>query len=89
MSATQGKVLVDGVAMVAGQKAFVLKFLQARDPKWVGRPFFARYDEQAAWLDELAPVSGKTEFFFEPELRQIEVTRRLARSKDQETVSLV
>ncbi len=89
MSATPGKVLVDGVAMVAGQKAFVLKFLQARDPKWVGRPFFARYDEQAAWLDDLVPLSGKTEFFFEPELRDIAAMRRVARSKDQEAATLV
>ena len=37
---------------------FVLKFLQARDPELVGRPFFARYDPKAAWLDDLEPAFG-------------------------------
>ncbi len=50
MSATPGKVLVDGVAEVNGEKVFVLKFLQAREPVWVNRVFFARYDETATWL---------------------------------------
>src|SRR5690606_23549351 len=47
MSATPGKVLIDGVADVRGEKVFVLKFLQARDPSWVNRVFFAQYDERA------------------------------------------
>ncbi|MFQ5549993.1 MAG: KamA family radical SAM protein [Gemmatimonadales bacterium] len=65
MSATPGKVLVDGVAEIGGEHVFVLKFLQARDPEWVGRPFFAAYDESATWLDELRPAFGADEFFFE------------------------
>ncbi|HSN98358.1 MAG TPA: hypothetical protein VLS89_08670, partial [Candidatus Nanopelagicales bacterium] len=36
MSATPGKVLVDGVAQVGGERVFVLQLLQARDPSWVG-----------------------------------------------------
>lgn len=84
MSATPGKVLVDGVAMVGGQRVFVLKFLQARDPDWVGRPFFAKYDETATWLDELKPASGAKEFFYRPGLREIAVARR-ARGTGAET----
>jgi len=76
MSATPGKVLIDGVATVAGQRVFVLKFLQARNPDWVGRPFFAKFDETATWLDELKPASGAKEFFYRPELREIAVARR-------------
>jgi len=68
MSATPGKVLVDGVAEIKGEKVFVLKFIQARDPRWVNRIFFARFDDQATWLDELRPAFGGTEFFFEPAL---------------------
>jgi KamA family protein len=71
MSATPGKVLVDGVTRVAGQEVFVLKFLQGRDPSWVGRTFFARYDPEAAWLDELRPTFGRTEFFFEARFREM------------------
>jgi len=65
MSATSGKVLVDGVTTIRGEKVFVLKFLQGRDPEWVGRPFFARYDPEASWLNELKPAFGESKFFFE------------------------
>ncbi len=71
MSATPGKVLIDGVANIQGEEVFVLKFLQARDPAWVGRPFFARFDADATWLDDLEPAFGEQEFFFEPGLRRI------------------
>jgi hypothetical protein len=70
MSATPGKVLVDGIADVAGERAFVLKFLQARDPSWVNRIFFARYDPEATWLRDLRPLSGEKEFFFAPMIRE-------------------
>ncbi|GAA4204459.1 KamA family radical SAM protein [Streptosporangium oxazolinicum] len=56
MSATPGKVCLDGVAEVAGQKVFVLHLIQARDPELVGRPFFARYDPDAVWLTDLRPA---------------------------------
>lgn len=69
MSATPGKALVDGVAEVGGEKVFVLKFIQARDQDWVNRVFFARFDSQAAWLDELEPAFGDREFFFERPMR--------------------
>jgi L-lysine 2,3-aminomutase len=65
MSATPGKILVDGVVELGGEKAFVLKFLQGRDPAWVNRVFFARYDPAAAWLDQLEPAFGAERFFFE------------------------
>ncbi|MDH5674256.1 MAG: lysine 2,3-aminomutase [Myxococcales bacterium] len=71
MSATPGKVLIDGVARVHGERVFVLKFLQARDPDWVGRPFFARYDPDATWFDDLRPAFGEREFFFEAQLRSL------------------
>ncbi len=72
MSATPGKVLVDGAATLEGQDVFVLKFIQARDPEWVGRPFFATMDRGAAWLDDLRPAqAGEKEFFFEARFREI------------------
>jgi KamA family protein len=69
MSATPGKVLVDGVAEIRGERVFVLKFLQARDQTWVNRVFFARYDEQATWLDQLQPAFDEQEWWFEPAIR--------------------
>jgi len=56
MSATPGKVCVDGVVEIAGQKAFALHMIQSRDPSLVGRPFFAEYDPAAVWLTDLRPA---------------------------------
>ncbi len=67
MSAGPGKVEIQGVTEVAGEKVFVLRFIQARNPDWVQRPFFARYDEEATWLDGLRPAFGEEKFFFEEE----------------------
>ncbi|MFJ3941270.1 KamA family radical SAM protein [Streptomyces parvus] len=58
MSAGPGKVMIHGTADVGGERAFVLSFLQARRPDWVGRPFFAAWDEQAQWYDDLKPLSA-------------------------------
>lgn len=65
MSATPGKVCVDGIAEIAGEKVFVLHMIQARNAELVGRPFFAAYDENAAWLSDLKPALGATSFPFE------------------------
>ncbi|GAA1983340.1 KamA family radical SAM protein [Nocardiopsis rhodophaea] len=65
MSATPGKVCVDGVTEIAGEKVFVLHFIQARDPELVGKPFFAKYDETASWLFDLEPALGATHFPYE------------------------
>ncbi len=65
MSATPGKVEVQGVARIGGEKVFVLRFLQARNPAWVERPFFAAFDPKATWLDQLRPAFGEPRFFFE------------------------
>lgn len=56
MSATPGKVCVDGVTEIAGQRVFMLHFIQARDPELVGKPFFAHYDPKATWLTDLRPA---------------------------------
>ncbi|MEY9872169.1 KamA family protein [Streptacidiphilus sp. MAP12-33] len=59
MSATPGKVQVDGVTELGGRRAFVLHYVQARDPGLVGRPFFAAYDPDARWLTDLKPLDGE------------------------------
>ncbi len=41
--------------------------LQGRNPDWVNKPFFAEYDENAIWLDDLKPAF-ENKFFFEDEL---------------------
>jgi KamA family protein len=70
MSATPGKVCVDGVAEVAGEKVFALHMIQARDAGLVGRPFFARFDPEAIWLSDLVPAFA-ARFPFEPEPEEL------------------
>lgn len=65
MSAMPGKVEIQGVTEINGERVFVLRFIQGRNPDWVQRPFFARYDEDATWLDDLEPAFGERRFFFE------------------------
>ncbi len=65
MSAFPGKVVVTGVTEVKGEKVFILSFLQCRNPELVGIPFFAKYDPEATWLDQLKPAFGEKEFFYE------------------------
>ena len=71
MSAMPGKVMVEGVAEINGERCFVLSLLQGRDAEWCKQPFFAQYDETATWLGDLRPAFGAREFFFEPGLREM------------------
>ncbi|WP_342119760.1 KamA family radical SAM protein [Pseudoduganella sp. OTU4001] len=67
MSAFPGKVVIDGVAQIGGEKVFALQFLQARKADWVRKPFYAKYDPDATWFDQLRPAFGRDKFFFEEE----------------------
>ena len=65
MSAGPGKVEIQGVTKVNGEKVFVLRFIQARDPSWVQQPFFAKYDESATWFDQLRPATDESVRYFQ------------------------
>ena len=67
MSATPGKILVDGVTTINGKKVITLRMLQGRNPEWVQKPFFAEFDDKAIWLDDLKPAFEE-KFFFTEEL---------------------
>ena len=71
MSADPGKVLVAGVSKVNGTKVINLTFIQGRNSKWVRRPFFAKYDEKATWLNDLVPAFDEKEFFYEDEFKRM------------------
>jgi len=71
MSTTPGKIQVLGVSEIHGEKVFVLRFLQGRNPDWVARPFFAKFDPKASWLNMLQPAFGEDKFFFEDELEAL------------------
>lgn len=65
MSATPGKIQILGITEIKGEKVFVLRFLQCRNPQFVDIPFFAAYDPKATWFDQLKPAFGEEKFFFE------------------------
>lgn len=65
MSDHPGKIQVLGVTEVKGEKVFVLRFIQARNPVWVDIPFFAAYDSKATWFNQLKPAFGEEKFFFQ------------------------
>jgi hypothetical protein len=67
MSAFPGKVLIDGIPTIRGERVFALQFLQSRNPYWTRRPFYARFDPDATWFDQLVPAFGERRFFFQEE----------------------
>lgn len=78
MSADAGKIQVLGIQEIQNEKVFVLRFLQARDPGWIGKPFFAQYDPEAIWIDELKPAQGDKQFFFEKSVLKDHIDLQLA-----------
>ncbi len=85
MSTTWGKIEVMGKTTIGGQALLALRFIQGRDARWVGRPFFAKYDENASWVDELQPVEGGRFFFQKDEdyLRSYDRIRQMEESPAQ------
>ena len=67
MSASPGKVHLLGLTEINKEKIFVLQFLQGRNPEWVRIPFFAKYNPDATWLDDLIPAFGEEQFFWQKE----------------------
>ena len=53
------------VTEINGEKIIALRMIQGRDPDWVQRPFFAKYNEDATWLNHLEPAFGEERFFFD------------------------
>jgi KamA family protein len=94
MSANPGKIQVLGTVNVGRKKAITLRFLQGRNPKWVQRPFLAKFSKNAIWIDELKPFTGK-KFFYEDDLRRIlktakhRTTEPTLKQKDRPKVSLL
>ncbi len=65
MSSHPGKVEIQGVTEINGEKVIALRMIQGRNPDWVQRPFFAKYNEDATWLNHLEPAFGEERFFFD------------------------
>jgi len=80
MSTGAGKIEIQGVTEILGREVFALRFIQARNPEWVQKPFFARFDPEASWWDDLQPAFGDESFFFEDEYRRICAQRESVRA---------
>jgi len=64
MSTPQGKVQVLDVQELYGEKAFLLRYIQAPDKGMVLRTFFAAYDEKAKWFTDLKSFRPMDAKFF-------------------------
>src|SRR6056297_347714 len=79
-TSSAGKVSLLGTTEVKGEKAFVLKFNEARNMEWMDKVFLAKYDEKENTIENLEPFEGD-KYFFEDELRQIEEEKTQALSR--------
>ncbi|MDR3262276.1 MAG: lysine 2,3-aminomutase [Tannerella sp.] len=75
MSDHAGKIQVLGIQEIRGEKVFVLRFIQGRNPSWVDIPFFAAYDSKATWFDGLKPAFDE-KFFFEEQRNKLFATKQ-------------
>jgi len=76
MSSDPGKVEIQGIVEINGEKAIALRFIQGRVADWVQKPFYAKYDEQATWLNHLKPAFNESSFFFEKEFEQLKTDQK-------------
>jgi len=71
MTSSAGKITILGTTLVNGEKAFALKFVEARNMEWMDKVFLAKYDEQENTVELLKPFDTD-KYFFEDELKEIE-----------------
>jgi len=64
MSTPQGKVQLLDVQQLQGEKALLLRYLQAPVAEHVLSTFFAVYDEKAQWFTDLKPLRPEDAVFF-------------------------
>lgn len=65
MSALPGKIKIDGIPEINGNRYIAMSFIQGRTHEWVNKPFYSEYDEDACWINELEPAFDDKRFFFE------------------------
>jgi len=82
MSCGPGKIQILGVAELEKEKVLTLRFIQARIPEWVDKPFFAAYNVNAFWNNDLKPAFGKEKFFYEKELNDLYKHKKLIRESE-------
>lgn len=71
MTSSAGKTSLLGEVMVNGEKAFALKFNEARNMEWLDKVYLAKYDDKQNTIEKLEPLDTE-EYFYEEELKEIE-----------------
>jgi KamA family protein len=71
MSCLPGKMQLLGVNEIGDKKVFTLRLIQGRDPDWVAKSFFAKFDDGATWYTDLKPAFEEDKFFFSDELDKL------------------
>ncbi|WP_212003974.1 KamA family radical SAM protein [Chitinophaga sp. HK235] len=72
MSTDYGKIELLGINELEGEKVFTLRFIQGRNASWVKEPFFAKYNPNAIWLDDLEPAFNKESFYFQKDQSNVQ-----------------
>ncbi len=70
MSAMPGKVHVLVITELDCGKVFMLQYIQSRNPELARQPFFAKFDPEAVWFDQLKPATERDAEFFPPDETQ-------------------
>lgn len=71
MTSSAGKTSMLGTVTVNGEKAFALKFNEARNMEWLDQVYLAKYDEKENTIINLKPFQGE-KYFYQDELDEIE-----------------
>lgn len=71
MTSSAGKTSMLGTVEVNGEKAFALKFNEARNMEWMDKVYLAKYDENENTIVNLKPLHGD-KYFYQDELDAIE-----------------
>mgnify|MGYP003968363453 CR=1 FL=1 len=71
MTSSAGKISLMGEVEINGEKAFALKFNEARNMEWMDKTFLAKFDEKENTIEKLISYDTNN-YFFEDELKDIE-----------------
>jgi L-lysine 2,3-aminomutase len=83
MTINPGKLGLMGKETINGEETFVFKFFQARKPEWMHKVFFAKFDPNATFFDQLVPAFGEKKWFFEDEQEEMSRTAMTEGSSGQ------
>ena len=87
MSTKSGKIIIDGISEINGDKFYVLKFIQAREPELVNKVFYAEYNPDASWITDLKPAFDTDRKFFKGQKHDLEFILPSHSGEDSDTAA--